>query len=214
MWWFITLSIFCMLLIYTNWRLRIKRCEFIERFTFDLSIRRRIAEKYPHLTPSQIQQVLEGLRDYFIVVVMARGSGVLSMPSQAVDEAWHAFILSTKSYASFCKRAFGKFLHHHPAETMTAPTQATIGIKRTWNLICRHEGINAANPAYLPRLFALDAELKIANGFVYSLNCLAVGSAQSFCASDIGSGCGGSDGCSGDNGGDGSGCGGGCGGGD
>ena len=71
MWWFITLSIFCMLLIYKAWRLRIKRLEFINRFTFDLSIRRRIAEKYPHLTPSQIQQVLEGLRDYFIVVVLA-----------------------------------------------------------------------------------------------------------------------------------------------
>jgi hypothetical protein len=91
---------------------------------------------------------------------------------------------------------------------MTSPTQATIGIKRTWNLICRHEGIDAAKPAYLPRLFALDAELKIANGFVYSLNCLAAGSGQSFCANDIGSGCGGGSGCSGDSSGDGGGCGG------
>jgi hypothetical protein len=105
---------------------------------------------------------------------------MLSMPSQAVDEAWHAFILSTKSYASFCQRAFGKFLHHHPAETMTdTKHKRPLVLKRTWNLACRHEGINAANPAkYLPRLFALDAELKIANGFVYSLNCLAVGSSS------------------------------------
>lgn len=209
MWWFILLSLFGLLLIYWSWQLEIKRLDVIKCHIFDASIQRRVADKFPHLTNAQVQEVLEGLRDYFSLIVMARGQGVVSMPSQAVDEAWHAFILSTKAYANFCQRAFGRFLHHHPAETMTTPTQATIGIKRAWNLACRHEGIHAAKPERLPRLFELDSRLKIHNGFVYSLNCLLAGAAaQSFCASDIGGGCGGSSGCSGDSGDGGGGCGG------
>ncbi|MCB1658553.1 MAG: hypothetical protein H6996_00945 [Moraxellaceae bacterium] len=216
--WFLVLVILGFAVGYYQWQLNQKRLLVIKNLRFDASITRRLADKYPHLTSSQTQQILEGLRDYFYMVLMARGKGMLSMPSQAADEAWHAFILSTKAYNSFCQRAFGKFLHHHPAETMTTQTQASNGIKRTWNLACRHEKINAANPQRLPRLFALDGEFKIANGFVYSLQCMALGAAaNSYCASNIGSGCGGGSSCSGDNsndsdsGGD-SGCGGGCGG--
>ena len=36
------------------------------------------------------------------------------MPSHAVDEAWHGFILCTARYAAFCDSAFGRYLHHHP----------------------------------------------------------------------------------------------------
>jgi hypothetical protein len=36
------------------------------------------------------------------------------MPSHAVDEAWHGFILCTARYSAFCERAYGRFLHHHP----------------------------------------------------------------------------------------------------
>jgi hypothetical protein len=114
-----------------------KRLLVIKNLRFDASITRRLADKYPHLTTSQTQQILEGLRDYFYMVLMARGKGMLSMPSQAVDEAWHAFILSTKAYNSFCQRAFGKFLHHHPAETMTTQTQASnkgLSAHGTWRV--------------------------------------------------------------------------------
>lgn len=203
--WFLLIVILGFCVGYYQWQRYQQRLEVIKRLHFDASIVRRLADKYPHLSSSQIQQVLEGLRDYFYCVLKARGKGMLSMPSQAVDEAWHAFILSTKAYASFCQRAFGKFLHHHPAETMATPTQASLGIKRTWNLACRHEQINPAMPERLPRLFSLDGQLNIPNGFVFSLNCMAAGAAaNSYCASNIGSGCDSSD----------SGCGGGCGGGD
>lgn len=36
------------------------------------------------------------------------------MPSRAVDEAWHGFILCTARYSAFCDAAYGQFLHHHP----------------------------------------------------------------------------------------------------
>ncbi|WP_286149162.1 hypothetical protein [Mycobacterium sp. IS-1496] len=41
-------------------------------------------------------------------------SQVIGMPSRAVDEAWHGFILCTARYAAFCAEAYGCFLHHHP----------------------------------------------------------------------------------------------------
>lgn len=36
------------------------------------------------------------------------------MPSRAVDEAWHGFILCTARYSAFCREAYGRYLHHHP----------------------------------------------------------------------------------------------------
>ncbi|MCH2225236.1 MAG: hypothetical protein MK066_10755 [Crocinitomicaceae bacterium] len=41
-------------------------------------------------------------------------SGQMLTPSILVDYAWHEFILCTKSYANFCEKHFGKFIHHHP----------------------------------------------------------------------------------------------------
>jgi hypothetical protein len=43
-----------------------------------------------------------------------RDGRVIGMPSHAVDEAWHGFILCTARYAEFCDGAYGQFLHHHP----------------------------------------------------------------------------------------------------
>ncbi len=35
-------------------------------------------------------------------------------PSYDIDEVWHAHILHTEDYYTFCKEVFGDFLHHHP----------------------------------------------------------------------------------------------------
>lgn len=35
-------------------------------------------------------------------------------PPELIDEAWHNFILFTKDYADFCRKYFGKFIHHFP----------------------------------------------------------------------------------------------------
>jgi hypothetical protein len=36
------------------------------------------------------------------------------VPSAAVDEMWHEFILHTRDYAEFCTRNFRRFIHHVP----------------------------------------------------------------------------------------------------
>ena len=36
------------------------------------------------------------------------------VPSEAVDEIWHNMILYTARYGDFCRKYFGKFVHHIP----------------------------------------------------------------------------------------------------
>ena len=192
---------------------------YIEHFDFLALLDQRLAKRRPELSPEQRYDVFEGLRDWF-AINLAAGRRKLAMPSQVVDDAWHEFILFTKNYQTFCRHGLRRFLHHVPAEAMSSPTDAQRGIKRTWRQACRHEGIDPKSPSRLPRLFALDASLGVADGFVYRLDCLAAGGTGtghycaghigcgggcSGCSSDSGSGCGGDSGC-------GSGCGGGCGG--
>jgi hypothetical protein len=56
-----------------------------------------------------------GLRQWLRCAGVALRDGqVIGMPSHAVDEAWHGFILCTARYATFCDAAYGRFLHHHP----------------------------------------------------------------------------------------------------
>lgn len=206
---------------------RVQRAQFIREYAFPERITRKLQETYPHLQTEQILDAQNALRDYFQVCRIA-GRRQVAMPSQAVDVLWHEFILFTRYYKDFCQRAFGRFLHHTPAEAMSSPEHAQGGIKRAWRLACRLENIKPQQPDRLPRLFALDEQLQINNGFRYQLNCAAAlaainaGTQQTggvYCASHIGcsscsscssSGHGCSSGCSSD-GGD-SGCGGGCGG--
>jgi hypothetical protein len=59
--------------------------------------------------------VAEGLRQWLRCAGAALRDGrVIGMPSHAVDEAWHGFILCTARYAAFCEDAYRQFLHHHP----------------------------------------------------------------------------------------------------
>ncbi len=202
-------------LLWRNWG-RQRRAAYIDAYPFKGFLDKRLAERRPELTAEQRSEVLLGLRDYFQLCRMA-GKRMVAMPSQVVDDAWHEFILFTRQYDKFCQHGFGRFLHHTPAEAMRSPTDATDGIRRSWRLACALEKINPKKPDRLPRLFAMDAMLMIAGGFIYQLDCMAASGGASgtgFCASHIGC----SGGCSGDSGSadsdGGSSCGGGCGGGD
>ncbi|UTW09754.1 glycine-rich domain-containing protein [Pseudomonas benzenivorans] len=202
-----------LLMAYCCWRALCRRREaFIADYRFPERLRIKLAERYPHLSTQQIQQVLTGLREYFQLCRMARRR-MVAMPSQAVDVAWHEFILYTRQYRDFCNKGLGRFLHHTPNDAMPHSQAANAGIRRAWRLACARESIAPRQPTRLPLLFALDAELGIADGFIYRLDCGASGAAGAYCASHIGcsSGCAGT-GCSGSGGdsGGGGGCGGGC----
>ncbi|WP_346288337.1 hypothetical protein, partial [Zoogloea sp.] len=183
------------------WRSRRQgaRARFLARFRFPSGLARKVRERYPHLSEAQAEMVVRELRNFFRVALAARGR-MVSMPSQAVDVAWHEFILFTKGYRLFCRQGLGRFLDHTPAEYMATPQVAQRGLRRTWLQACRLEGIDPRKPARLPMLFALDGLLLIPDGFRYALNCMGpdgTRSGDAYCATDIG--CGGSGGgCMGD----------------
>ena len=160
-----------------------QRLEIIRAHPLPQSVRIKFRETRPNLDSTQEHRVFEGLRDYFILCALARGRFV-AMPSRVADDAWHAFILHTRYYQDFCNKAFGRFLHHTPAEAMSTQTLATEGIQRAWRLACARERINPKQPERLPRLFALDGALNIPNGFRYDTRCTP--GSGNYCASHIG----------------------------
>jgi hypothetical protein len=66
--------------------------------------------------PWQPRALVEaGLRQWLRCCAAAMQDGqVIGMPSHAVDEAWHGFILCTARYTAFCEQTYGRYLHHHP----------------------------------------------------------------------------------------------------
>ena len=225
--WVIAVGVAALLLWVYLKRRKAQQLAFIRRYVFHKSIKEKLSKKHPQLDSEQIHLVFRALRDYFWMCNKANRR-MVAMPSQVVDDAWHEFILFTRAYRQFSKKAVGRFLHHTPTEAMSTPTLAEEGIKRAWRLACAREGIDPREPEKLPLIFAIDGMLDIPNGFKYVLNCQDKNSPNyrdGYCAGHIGC----FSGCSGDaafdsgsdssgffdgffDSSDGSGCGGGCGG--
>lgn len=159
---------------------------FIDNYRFLPGLLVKFRKRHPQLNEAQVKEVQSALKQYFNAAVMAKGKFV-SMPSQVTDDLWHEFILFTRQYDGFCAKAFGRFLHHVPAEAMSRPDMAQEGIKRVWRYCCEMEGIDPKAPQRLPLLFAIDDMLGIENGFKYALDCRY---GSGYCATDIGCGSG------------------------
>ena len=208
------------------WEQSLRR-QFVRDAEFPPFLAAKILEAHPGLHARDAELVLRGLRQFFMAHLRS-GRKFVGMPSKVVDSAWHAYILHTQGYALWCERAFGRMLHHTPAEAMGNSTRRNDGLRRTWYWACREESIPPRKPTRLPLLFALDAKFGIAGGYHYIPDCKAIGDksdTNSYCGTDIGSSSdsssdGGSSGGSDDSssssdssGSDVGGCGGGCGGG-
>lgn len=215
----------CGVYYWNHWQ-QLTRAEFIRTYPFPRGLFDKLHSKRPELDVKQMQLVARALRQFFLAHLLS-GRKYVSMPSQVTDDLWHEFILYTRNYHEFCRRAFGRFMHHTPAVVLGRDRQNNSGLRRAWWFSCKDENINPARPSRLPLLFAIDAKLGIRDGFVYSPDCRKLrdsdsGSTQVHCGGDFsnssvdgstdGFGDGGSDG-GGDGGGGDSGCGGGCGGG-
>jgi hypothetical protein len=203
---------------------KLARTDYIRTFVLPKGLYNKLLAKHPSLTTKDCQLVGRALRQYFLAYAMS-GYRQVSMPSQVADDLWHEFILYTREYDEFCKKAFGQFFHHTPAVVMRSPTDSAAGLRRCWRYTCMQDNINPKNPQNLPLLFAIDNKLNIADGFRYVPDCESVRRERESSA-DAGSGNGGvvycagdfdsssssessSDDSSSDGGGDGGGCGGG-----
>ena len=200
-----------------------RRAEFIRHYSFPKGLIEKLQTRRPGLPAKDGQLVARALRQFFLAHLAAKRRFV-SMPSQITDDLWHEFILYTRNYDDFCRRAFGRFMHHTPAVALGKEQQGNVGLRRTWWFCCKDENINPSKPTRLPLLFAIDAKLGIGDGFRYVPDCKSLregGDGSTHCGGDFGSssvdgstdgfgdiGLSSSDGGS-DGGGDGGGCGGG-----
>lgn len=154
---------------WTRWQ-RLARAEFIRNYSFPHGLFEKLHAKRPSLESKDMQLVARALRQFFLAHLKS-GRRYVSMPSQVADDLWHEFILYTRNYDAFCRRAFGRFMHHTPAVALGAGRQNNIGLRRVWWYTCKEENINPSRPTRLPLLFALDTKLGIADGFVYTPDC-------------------------------------------
>ena len=210
------------------WEASLRR-QFIRESRFPPVLFTKLREAYPQLSRSDADLVLRGLRQFFLAHLRSNRKFV-AMPSKLADEAWHAFILHTRAYDDWCKAAFGKLMHHTPAEVLGKDPKRNDGLRRTWYWACKEESINPRDPSRLPLLFALDTKFSVPGGFRYVPDCREIerqSGSDAYCGTSFssdssdGGACGDADGFGGceaggggDAGGDGGSCGGGCGGGD
>lgn len=168
---------------WNRWR-RLARAEFIRSYTFPRGLFDKLQGKRPQLDTKQMQLVARALRQFFLAYLHG-GRRYVSMPSQVTDDLWHEFILYTRNYDAFCRRAFGGFLHHTPAVVLSRDRQNNSGLRRVWWYSCKDENINPRRPTRLPLLFALDSKLGIADGFVYRPDCKTVRGAADTTAASV-----------------------------
>ncbi|MEM9101873.1 MAG: hypothetical protein AAGB12_06085 [Pseudomonadota bacterium] len=145
---------------------RQQQFRFISEFRFNPNLRDKILLHYPHLNDDQIDHVFAALKDYFWMCLKANKEFV-TMPSRVVDKAWHEFILYTKSYQKFCHSAFGRYLHHTPADVLSNKSTSQEGIQRAWALACAKHSFDPKTSHQLPLIFVIDKMLAIPNGFHY-----------------------------------------------
>lgn len=167
---FVLIVLLTVLVVLYRRQLVLRRESYIRSFELPYGLFERLRKARPELSLKECQLVAHGLRQFFLAHLKS-GRRFVSMPSQVVDDLWHEFILYTKNYDDFCRRAFGRFLHHTPAVVLGSQTQSNVGLRRCWWYSCVEENINPAKPSRLPLLFALDKKLKIAGGFAYVTDC-------------------------------------------
>jgi hypothetical protein len=63
-------------------------------------------------SPKTVARAEHGYRQF--LKLSAKYPNVAIVPSEEVDQFWHAHILDTKRYALDCERLFGFVLHHNP----------------------------------------------------------------------------------------------------
>ena len=199
-----------------------RRRQFIREARMPRFLGDKLRAQYPQLSAGDADLVLRGLRQFFLAHLRSQRQFV-AMPSRLADAAWHEFILHTKAYEAWCQAAFGRLMHHTPAEVLGRDPKRNDGLRRAWFWACKEESINPRQPSRLPLLFALDKKFAIAGGFAYVPDCRDIESqsgSDAYCGTSFGDSDGGSgdaggfggsesSGDGGDGGGDGGGCGGG-----
>src|SRR5262245_2445922 len=75
------------------------------------------------MPPSWVDEAIFEFRRYLGLSVVVPGR--VMMFSKHVDEVWHVCLLFSRLYAAWCDAAFGRFVHHEPAQAPDPDRQAS-----------------------------------------------------------------------------------------
>lgn len=161
----------------------------IRDYEFPFMVKKRLKYMYPYLTTCDIDVVLDGLKDYFILILAGHmgecpvGPAGFGMPSVIIDDAWHLWILNTREYFEFCESVFGCYVHHIPDEETTDHIESRSDLLNVTNY---KEDVFTAYNGYLklkdlvtwtdeqlPILFMADNIFGVKDGFIYNKDVLA-----------------------------------------
>ncbi|MER5647094.1 hypothetical protein [Streptosporangium sp. NPDC002524] len=78
----------------------------------------RIAIDHPEHA-HQADVIMEQALAFLATCAANPGAGL--GPSDAVDIGWHTFLMYTREYGEFCRRAAGRFIHHAPDDVPGEP---------------------------------------------------------------------------------------------
>jgi len=78
-------------------------------------VEERLAREHG-LTPDEIKDAKTAFIQ-FIVAVTVNTTNQNIAPCKAADLFWHTFLMFTRSYAAFCMKHVGRFIHHEPSES-------------------------------------------------------------------------------------------------
>jgi hypothetical protein len=147
-----------------------RRQLYVATYDFPAGLDHEFRRRYPKV--HSLDSGFRAFRQWLRLQVVAKET--LAMPSLAVDQLWHEFILHTVAYDEFCARAYGRKLHHHPEAAMSdGPVEEANGraMAYTFALACTDENIRPHEPDRLPLLFSVDAILRVRDGRRWKLNC-------------------------------------------
>lgn len=68
-------------------------------------------QRVSRLEPDEAALVFEDTKKF---LYLCATSPEPMIPTKAIDEGWHNFILFTEDYAHFCESFLGRFVHHRP----------------------------------------------------------------------------------------------------
>lgn len=143
--------------------INVHKVNFLNEYVFPKTIFDKVRVVYPELKTDDLNLISQGLRQYFMICIKS-GNKVVAMPSQAVDVAWHEFVLHGMEYHEFCSKAFGRYLHHRHFYESEKPEKIVSRIKIAWQQSCDLEKIDIHKPGRTPILFYIDYKLNICDG--------------------------------------------------
>ena len=85
------------------------------RAAFDYAPVLDTAMEHYGLTGAEARNRLNGLFQWLSVIPLARRDCPVQMV-ESIDRLWHAFVLNTRLYRSFCDRFFGRYVDHDPLD--------------------------------------------------------------------------------------------------